>query len=122
MPNLKDQYRYGETPVLRLYVREKNWSPNIHTVAVRTSIPSVLIESSSYQLKRTIDDEIVIPYGTGSTYHTGLSYDVTGNYFKLDTTMLEQGYQYEIYYAFYNEDTANYVEQPYRFKFKVSEV
>jgi len=121
MPNLRDQYRYGETPKMRLYVREKNWSPNIYTVANRTSIPSLLMESASYQVKRAIDDKIVVPYGTGSLYHTGLSYDVTGNYFKLDTRMFEQGYQYEIYYAFYNEDTANYVEQPYKFKFRVSE-
>ena len=121
MPNLRDQYRYGETPKVRLYVREKNWSPNIYTVASRTSIPSLLIQSASYQIKRAIDDEIVVPYGTGSLYHTGLSYDVTGNYFKLDTGMFDQGYQYEIYYAFYNEDTANYVEQPYKFKFRVSE-
>tara|TARA_Y100001937_G_scaffold127595_1_gene200308 strand:+ start:2411 stop:4360 length:1950 start_codon:yes stop_codon:yes gene_type:complete len=121
MPNLRNQYRYGETPKMRLYVREKNWSPNIYTVANQTSIPSLLIESASYQIKRAIDDEIVVPYGTGSLYHTGLSYDVTGNYFKLDTRMFEQGYQYEIYYAFYNEDTANYVEQPYKFKFRVSE-
>lgn len=102
-------------------MREKNWSPNIYTVANRTSIPSLLMESASYQVKRAIDDKIVVPYGTGSLYHTGLSYDVTGNYFKLDTRMFEQGYQYEIYYAFYNEDTANYVEQPYKFKFRVSE-
>ena len=121
MPNLRDQYRYGETPKMRLYVREKNWSPNIYSVATQASIPSLLMNSASYQIKRAIDDEIVVPYGTGSLYHTGLSYDVTGNYFKLDTRMFEQGYQYEIYYAFYNEDTANYVEQPYKFKFRVSE-
>ena len=121
MPNLSNQYRFGETPKLRLYVREKDWSPNIYNVAVQSSISSLLISSASYQVKRTIDDEIVIPYGTGSLYYTGLSYDLSGSYFKLDTGMLEKGYQYEIYYAFYNEDTANYVEQPYKFKFRVAE-
>ena len=121
MPNLSTQYRFGETPKLRLYVREKNWSPNIYNVAVQSSISSLLISSASYQVKRTIDDEIVIPYGTGSLYYTGLSYDLSGSYFKLDTGMLEKGYQYEIYYSFYNEDTANYVEQPYKFKFRVAE-
>tara|TARA_R110002074_G_scaffold368021_5_gene542390 strand:+ start:577 stop:2457 length:1881 start_codon:yes stop_codon:yes gene_type:complete len=121
MPNLSSQYRFGETPKLRLYVREKNWSPNVYNVAVQSSIPSTLISSASYQIKRTVDDEIVIPYGTGSLYYTGLSYDISGNYFKLDTGMLEKGYQYEIYYSFYNEDSANYVEQPYKFKFRVAE-
>ena len=121
MPNLSEQYRTGETPKLRLYARQKNWSPNIYTTANAASIPSLLVESGSYQIKRAIDDEIVVPYGTGSVKHTGLSYDVSGNYFKLDTGMLEAGYQYEIYYAFFNEDSNSYVEQPYKFKFRVSE-
>jgi len=121
MPSLRDQYRKSETPKLRLYVREKDWSPNIYNVATRNSIPSLLIESSSYQIKRAIDDEIVIAYGTGSLYHTGLSYDLSGNYFKLDTGMLEEGYQYEIYYSFFDEDSNSYIEQPYKFKFRVSE-
>lgn len=121
MPNLQEQYRYGETVKLRLYARERNWSPNIYNVATNKTIPSVLIESASYQIKRAVDDEVVISYGTGSAYHTGLSYDVSGNYFKLNTSMLEKGYQYEIYYSIYNEDSATYIEQPYKFKFRVSE-
>lgn len=119
MPNLQEQYYKGETALMRLYIRERNWSPNIHSVATATSIPSTLIESSSYQLKRCIDGEVVTPYGTGSLMHTGLSYDVTGNYFKLDTSYLESGYQYELSYAFFTEDSNSYVEQPYRFKFRV---
>lgn len=121
MPNLKELYKQSDTPKFRLYVRKKNWNPNIYTTAVRKSIPSLLIESASYQIKRATDDEIVVPYGTGSYYHTGLSYDVSGNYFKFDMNLLEKGYQYEIYYSFYNEDTLGYVEQPYKFKFRVSE-
>jgi len=119
MPNLQEQYYKGETALMRLYVREKNWSPNIYNVVNATSIPSTLIESASYQLKRSSDSEVVVPYGTGSLRHTGLSYDVTGNYFKLDTSYLESGYQYELSYTFFTEDSNSYVEQPYRFKFRV---
>jgi len=119
MPNLQEQYYKGEIALLRLYVREKNWSPNIYTVASATTIPSTLMESASYKLKRCTDSEVVINYGTGSLKHTGLSYDVTGNYFKLDTSYLESGYQYELSYVFFSEDSNSYVEQPYRFKFRV---
>ena len=121
MPTLQDKYRQGETIKLRLYTRAKNWSPNIYSVAVDKSIPSLIIESASYQIKRSVDDEIVVPYGTGSYYHTGLSYDSSGNYFDFDTSVLEKGYQYEIYFSIYSEDSTTYVEQPYSFKFKVSE-
>lgn len=118
MPGLRKEYRKKQTHRLNLYVREKNWSPNIHTIAVQSSIPSQIIPSASFQLRRSIDDYVVVPYGTGSTLHTGLSYDVSGNYFDLDTTYLEAGYLYEIQYSFYDEENG-WEEQPYRFKFRV---
>jgi hypothetical protein len=118
MPRLKREYRKNQTHRLDLYAREKNWSPNIYTVAVQSSIPSLIIPSASYQVRRSIDDYVVVPYGTGSTLHTGLSYDVSGNYFDLDTTYLETGYLYEIQYSFYDEENG-WEEQPYRFKFRV---
>ena len=118
MPNLKKEYRKDQTHRFDLYVREKNWSPNIYTRAVRSSIPSSIIPSASFQLRRSIDNYIVSSYGTGSTMHTGLSYDVSGNYFDLDTTYLEAGYLYDIQYSFYDEENG-WEEQPYRFKFRV---
>jgi hypothetical protein len=118
MPGLRKEYRKNQTHRLNLYVREKNWSPNIYTVAVQSSIPSLIIPSASYQLRRSIDDYVITPYGTGSTMHTQLSYDVSGNYFDLDTTYLEAGYLYEIQYSFYDEENG-WEEQPYRFKFRV---
>jgi len=118
MPSLRKEYKKDQTHRLNLYVREKNWSPNIHTAAVRSSIPSLIIPSASFQLRRCIDDYVVIPYGTGSSLHTGLSYDVSGNYFDLDTTYLKAGYLYDVQYSFYDEENG-WEEQPYRFKFRV---
>ena len=118
MPGLRKEYRRNQTHRLNLYVRERNWSPNIFTQAVRSSIPSLVVPSASFQLRRCIDDLVVVPYGTGSTSHTGLSYDVSGNYFDLDTTYLETGYLYDVQYSFYDEENG-WEEQPYRFKFRV---
>ena len=118
MPGLRKEYKKSQTHRLNLYVREKNWSPNIYTQAVRSSIPSLIVPSASFQLRRSIDDLVVVPYGTGSTLHTGLSYDVSGNYFDLDTTYLEAGYLYDVQYSFYDEENG-WEEQPYRFKFRV---
>lgn len=121
MPNLRKEYKKKQTHRLNLYVRQKNWSPNIHTLAVRSSIPSLIIPSASFQLRRCIDDYIVVQYGTGSATepaYTALSHDVSGNYFDLDTTYLESGYLYDIQYSFYDEENG-WEEQPYRFKFRV---
>jgi len=121
MPRLRKEYRKDQTHRLDLYARERDWSPNIYTVAVQASIPSLIIPSASFQVRRSIDDFVVVPYGTGSTTiaaHTALSYDVSGNYFNLDTTYLETGFLYEIQYCFYDEENG-WEEQPYRFKFRV---
>ena len=78
MPSLRKEYRINQTHRLNLYVRQKNWSPNIYTQAIRSSIPSLIIPSASYQLRRCIDDYVFVPYGTASaTLHTQLSYDVS---------------------------------------------
>ncbi len=118
MPNLKKYYTRGQTERFRLYVREKDWSPNIYTVANNTP-ENLMIESASYQITRIVDDKIVIPYNTGSNSATMLSYDVSGNYFDLDLNMLEAGYTYGIKYSFYEDSVSSYREQPYLFKIRV---
>ena len=118
MPGLKQSYSRGTTERFRLYVRNKNWSPNIYTKAVAT-VPTLMIESASYQIVRLTDHRIVIPFGTGSENHTLLSYDNSGSYFDLDINLLESGYTYAIKYSFYEDSVSSYREQPSIFKFKV---
>ncbi len=48
-----------------------------------------------------------------------MSYDVSGNYFDLDTSILDQGYAYGLQFVYYLN--GKYVEQPEIFKFKVDE-
>ena len=81
----------------------------------------MIIPSASYEICRTIDNLKVIPFGTGSDLHTGLAYDVSGNYFDLDMSMLEAGYSYDIKLAFYNDSVTDWQVQPYTFRFKVRE-
>ena len=95
------------------------WSPNIFTVA-QSTVPNLIFESASYQITRVVDDYIVVEYGTGSVNHTLLSYDVSGNYFDLDMSMLEEGYMYGIHISIYDDAIKSYVEQPVEFKFKVN--
>ena len=118
--NLKPKYTRGQTERFRLYVREKNWSPNIYTTA-KSEPENLLIESASYQITRASDKKIVIPYGTGSTGETILSYDSDGNYFDLDMDLLEEGYTYELKLSFYEDSLSSYREQPYTFKIRVEQ-
>ena len=118
--NLKKKYTRGQTERFRLFVREKNWSPNIYTVA-KNSPENTLIESASYQVSRFVDNKVIIPYGTGSNSETILSYDSSGNYFDLDMDLLEAGYTYEIKLSFYEDSLSSYREQPYYFKVRVEQ-
>jgi len=116
--NLKNIYRADETARFRVSTRLKDWSPTIYTKA--TSVAEVnIVESGSYEVYRVVDDLKVVPYGTGSTLHTQMSFDVSGSYFDLDMEMLETGYMYGIRLAFYNNSVGSWVEQPETFKFRV---
>jgi len=116
--NLKAIYYPEEQARFRFFTRKKDWSPTIYTVAT-SFIPSEIIESASYKLVRVSDNLEVIPYGTGSLLHTGLSYDVSGSYFDLNMNLLETNYSYQIKLSFYDGATNSWKEQPETFKFRV---
>jgi len=116
--NLKPIYYSEEQARFRFFVRKKDWQPTIYTVATNF-IPSEIIESASYKVVRIADNLEVIPYGTGSLMHTGLSYDVSGSYFDLDMNTLETDYSYQIKLTFYDGVTNSWKEQPDTFKFRV---
>jgi len=118
--NLKSQYSRQEDARFRLFVRQRNWNPNIYDVATAT-IPNETVQSASYKVIRLTDELEVIPYGTGSDRHTYLSYDVSGNYFDLDIALLESDYAYGVKFSYYNPSIKSWIEQPEIFKFRVEE-
>ena len=119
--NLKPIYSTDESPRLQLYVRPKDWSPTIYTVASQ-DIETTPIEKAAYKVYRVVDDLEVIPYGTGSDNHTIMSYDEKGNHFNLDMSLLQADYAYGIKVAFYNPSTKSYVEQRQAWKFRVEDL
>jgi hypothetical protein len=116
--NLDTTYTQGQQPRLRVFVRPYDWNPNIYNIAVATVKPEV-IKNAYYRVFRTIDKSDVIAFGTGSTNSTLMSYDVSGNYFDLDTSYLDKGYSYGIQVAY--KLNGQYVIQPEIFKFRISE-
>ena len=118
--NLENSYLKGQKPKLRVFIRNKNWSPNIYTVASQKIVPEI-IENAYYRIYRVIDNLSIVSFGTGSENNqfSRLSYDVSGNYFDLNTSFLEPGYAYGIQFAYYLQGI--YSEQPQIFKFKIKE-
>jgi hypothetical protein len=120
--NLKPEYRSNENARLRVFARQKGWSPTIYTVASR-AIEASPIDSGSFRVVRLIDNYEVFPHATGANVvsHSMMSCDISGNYFDLDMSLLEPGYAYGLKFAYYNELLQDWVEQPEIFKFMVDE-
>ena len=118
--NLRNSYRSDETARFNLFVREKNWSPTIYTKA-SSNIETKTVHSASYRVYRTLDANDSVPYGTGSDNHTYLSYDVSGNYFDFNMSLLEPGYEYSFKFSFYDNSLSTWVEQEQAFKFRVED-
>jgi hypothetical protein len=118
--NLRNKYFSEEEARFNVYVRSKNWSPTIYTVA-SSEIENTIIPSASYRVYRVLDGYNVLPHGTGSDLQTLLSYDVSGNYFNLDMSLLEPGYEYGIKLAFYDSQRQSWIEQDQKFLFRVEE-
>tara|TARA_A100000172_G_scaffold16038_1_gene8559 strand:- start:18547 stop:20073 length:1527 start_codon:yes stop_codon:yes gene_type:complete len=116
--NLKKKYSTQDTARFRFFVRDRNWSPTLYTVATANN-PTEIIESASFSVHRVTDNLAAIPYGTGSNLSTYLSYDKEGNFFDLDMSLLEPGYMYEIRLSYYNDSIGDWQEQPQTFKFRV---
>ena len=115
--NLKSAYSGYEQATFRVYTRNKNWQPNLYTVASKKA-PVNTIRDGYYKIKRVVDNMTVIDYSTGSLRsYSSLSYDSNGSYFDLDMSILEPNYLYEI--SFLYKDDSDYVEQKEKFKFRV---
>ena len=116
--NLKDSYSLKDGVTrFRLYIRERDWTPNSYT-RVTGDIASSTIEDGYFKLYRTTDEFQVVGYGTGSTNHTRLSYDISGSYFDFPINVLEAGYMYAFKFLYKMPD-GNYREQSETFKFRV---
>jgi hypothetical protein len=114
--DLKSEYHIDEKIRFSLFIRDKNWQPNIYSVAT-SEIKTKVIKDLYYKINRLTDNLEVIAYGTGSTQHTLTSYDGTGNYFDLDGSLFEPDYTYKLKFGY--KENNKFYELKEVFKFRV---
>lgn len=117
--NIKNnKYVYGSSETARfdIFVRQKDWQPTIYKKAYNI-IENTSLQDLYYKIFRLNDNYVVVDYSTGSLAYTKTSYDSNGNYFELDMSIFEQGYNYGIKLARW--DGSELKEVPTTFKFKV---
>jgi len=105
--NLKPRYNQQEKARFNIYVREKDWQPNIYSVAYN-NIENTSIPNLYYKIFRFNDNYTIVDYSTGSLAYTKASYDENGNYFDLDMTIFEKDYGYGIKLATWD---GNYLKE-----------
>jgi len=115
--NNQDVHYSGQTSRFYFYIREKDWSPNIHTVAT-TRPDSKVYDNLKFKISKVVTDEAIFDYDM-TDGSTTLSYDSNGNFFDLDNSLLEPNYVYEIKLALFNVMTKSYQELPFKHRFRV---
>lgn len=113
--NLKNSYENYEKASIRVYGREKDWSPTVYTVANK-AINTLTFKNLYYKIVRIVDNLTIIDYGIDPIAYTKCSYDKNGNYFDLDMSFLEPGYAYGIKLMLLNGDIKVELPNVYRFK------
>jgi len=116
LKNLKNIYSSQETANIKIFAREKNWSPNVYKVQT-DEINNLTFNNLYYKIYRIIDNKTIIDYGTVPTAYTKCGYDKDGNYFEINMNLLEPGFIYAVKFMLLEQDEIN--ELPYYFKFKV---
>ena len=115
--NNQDVHYSGQTSRFYFYIREKDWSPNIFTVA-STRPDSKVYDNLKFKICKVVTDETIFGYDMTDN-STTLSYDSNGNFFDLDISLLEPNYVYEIKLALFNVMTKSYQELPFKHRFRV---
>ena len=119
--NLKHKYTPEEKARFQVFVREADWNPNSYT-SVTTQTNPLVIEKMYYSISRVADNLLVVPFhvsGDNEIDATRLSFDVNGNYFDFDMSILESGYTYAI--KFRIVDVHGNYDSREQFKFRVEE-
>lgn len=116
MPNLQQEYHNENKVRLDLFIRKRNWEPTVYSTAVAQR-DHIYVKNAYYEIKRSIDNKIIIPFATGSIKYTKLSYDHNGHYFYLDMNIFEPDYEYLISYLF--EFANKKVLMKDKFKFRI---
>ena len=115
LTNLKNAYKTFEKPTIRVFGRQKDWSPNIYKIATK-DINNLTFKNLYYKIIRIVDGLAIIDYGVDPIKYTLCSYDKNGNYFDLDMNLFETGYAYGIKLMLVTDDTKTEYNQVFRFK------
>lgn len=113
--NIKNSYERDEVVRMRLFVRPFDYNPAV--VLTASLGPSGQIVSQAfYRIVNDRTNEVVVPFGTGSTKTTRLSYDDRGNYFDFYMSTLPENSVYRLSFLFNIGSQQLLIDEGFKFK------
>lgn len=114
--NLRERYIQSDQPRLNVYIRLPDYNPAV-VLTSSIDVPNGLVATEGYyQIVEDTTDRLVIPFGTGSTQETRLSYDLGGNYFKFRMDSLPPKSLYRIQFLFNVDGQSIFVDDGFTFR------
>jgi hypothetical protein len=93
--NLKRIYNQADQVRMKVQFKKKNYYSHVlHTASLDCDIQ--YIDKAYYKILNAENNEEIIPFATGSTKYTQISYNKDGNYFMLFMNNFIPGFQYKI--------------------------
>lgn len=117
--DLKSTYTDQDTPMVRLFVRDRNLANE--AVRIPIQLKSQIINKAYYQIKDTNSLAILIPFSdklSVANESTRISTDSEGMYFNFPVSVLPRGKTYTIDIAFYDRGKRRIFESNQAFRVK----
>lgn len=108
IPGLRDSYEDSEVVRMGLFVRPIDYNP-ARVLTASLDSHGTVITKGYYRITNDRTDEVVVPWGTGSTEFTRLSYDENGNHFTVHMSSLAPGNIYRISFLFDVDGQRQYI-------------
>jgi hypothetical protein len=78
----------------------------------------MVFDNLHYKIVKNTNGNVIVDYDFDNS-STLMSYDVNGNFFDIDTNILETGYSYKICLALFDNITNTVQELPFEYTFRV---
>lgn len=113
--NLQNEYVADDVVRFDVSFRKRAQVQSVLSTASLTP-SSYIVRKAYFSIENDATSEQVVPFGTGSTEYTKMSYDKNGNYFKFHMRNLHAGNVYRIVFLADERGYKQVIDSSFRFK------
>lgn len=116
MYDLKDVYEVTDEPKLHVFARDRDYNPSVVSTA-SSDVRGLALTKAYWSVRNERTEQVVLPFGTGSTEFTRVSYnDTDGNYFNIKMSTLAPGNVYRVVFLIESGSQRTIVDDGFKFR------